>query len=335
MKRFLKRLLKWVVIPLSFLVFIMWLISLNSGAAPVKMEYGVTFSQPYAENLGLDWKKVYGEMFKDLGVKKVRIPVYWDRLQPAEGEYRFDDLDYHISVAEQYNAEIILVVGYRVPRWPECFQPEWVKALSPSAAQTALLSYIETVVNRYSGSPALKIWQVENEPFLGTFGICPKFNPEVFDSEIALVKKLDPSRPILVTDSGELSMWWEAGARGDIFGSTLYRYVYSDMLNRYWTNRIPAVWYRFKGGLLRFMHPGKKIVIIELEAEPWTTKGIVNTSIEEQFQTMSMDKFNTILKISADTGFSPQYLWGVEWWYWMRTQDHPEFWEKAKTLTWQ
>ena len=71
---------------------------------------------------------------------------------------------------------------------------------------------------------------------------------------------------------------------------------------------------------------------MELQAEPWTTKGIPNTPIEEQFKTMSLDKFNTITGIAYSTGFTPQYLWGVEWWYWMKQNNHPEFWEKARQL---
>jgi len=47
---------------------------------------------------------------------------------------------------------------------------------------------------------------------------------------------------------------------------------------------------------------------------------------------MSLENFQTILKIAKETGFSPQYLWGVEWWYWMKQQNQPQFWEAAKEL---
>jgi hypothetical protein len=154
-----------------------------------------------------------------------------------------------------------------------------------------------------------------------------------FDKEIALVKSLDPAKPVLITDSGELNWWVYAGNRGDEFGTTYYRYVYSDVLHRYWTNFYFFSWfYRFKAGVLRLMHPGKPVIISELEAEPWTTAGIPNTPIDQQFKTMSMYNFNTIVAHAAGTGFSPQYLWGVEWWYWMKQHGHPEFWDRAKEL---
>lgn len=105
------------------------------------------------------------------------------------------------------------------------------------------------------------------------------------------------------------------------------------MFERYWSNfYIPRWYYRFKGGIVRILNPGKKLIIAELQAEPWTTKGITNTPIDEQFKTMSIENFHYLTGFAKDVGFSPQYLWGVEWWYWMKTQNHPEFWEAAKKL---
>lgn len=330
-----KSILILIGVVIVFLVFLYF----NAGRPPARFKYGVTFSAAQAQSLGLDWKEVYNKMLDDkasnadgLGVKLVRVPVYWDQVEPKAGEYHFDDLDYQVKLAEQYNARLVLTMGLKAPRWPECHQPGWVKELNASdAADNALLSYIEAAVLRYYNSPAVAIWQVENEPFL-QFGECGKMNKKLLDKEIALVKKLDPSRPILISDSGELSSWTEAGNRGDIFGTTLYRFVFSDVFKRYWVNYIPSWFYRIKAGWVRLLNPGKQIAIIELQAEPWTTKGILNTPIEEQFKTMSMKKFESILGVARATGLSPQYLWGVEWWYWMKDQGHPEFWERAKNL---
>jgi hypothetical protein len=301
-------------------IFIIWLVVLNGGPEAKHIDYGVTFSEPYAKSLGLDWKQVYLATLDDLKVKNLRLSAYWDEVEPQKDKYDFTDLDYQINQASQRNVKIVLAVGRRLPRWPECHDPSWIQNLSKADEQAAQLSYITTVVNRYQNNPNIIMWQVENEHFL--------------DQEIALVKKLDPATPVLISDSGELDWWLNAGSRGDVFGTTFYRYVFSDVLKRYWTNPIPAWFYRFKAGILHIMQPGKKIVIIELEAEPWTTNGILSTPIDQQFKTMSLDHFNAITAVAAGTGFSPQYLWGVEWWYWMKTtQNHPEFWEAAKKLT--
>ena len=332
MLKFFKRLLLFVIV----VGILAWIISLFAPKIS-KIEYGFTFSAPYAQGLGLDWKKAYIASLDELKPKYIRLSAYWNKEEPEPGNLLFltgesSDLDFQIKEASDRNIKIVVAVGRRLPRWPECHDPSWIGNLPETVLQSEQLSYIETVIRHYQDNPNIIAWQVENEPFLSTFGICPPLSKEFLDSEIALVKKLDISRPIIITDSGELSFWFNSGSRGDIFGTTLYRYVFSDVFNKYWTNHIPAVFYRFKGGILRLLHPGKQIVIMELEAEPWTTAGIPNTSIEDQFKTMSLENFQTILKIAKETGFSPQYLWGVEWWYWMKQQNHPEFWEAAKEL---
>jgi len=44
-------------------------------------DLGVTFSWKYSEELGLDWREVYTAMLDDLGVRKVRLPAYWDHIE--------------------------------------------------------------------------------------------------------------------------------------------------------------------------------------------------------------------------------------------------------------
>jgi hypothetical protein len=329
----MKKLLKISLWILGFVALI-WLVTLNAGPKAKHINYGVTFSVPYAQSLGLNWQQAYAATLTDLNVKLIRIPVYWDEVETSQDKYNFSDIDYMLNLAAQNHVQVTLAIGKRLPRWPECHEPDWASKLSEADEQSAQLSYMETAVNRYENNPAVTTWQVENEPFLSSFGPCPPLDVNFFDKEIALVKSLDPSRPILITDSGELNWWFDASARGDEFGTTFYHYVYSDVLHRYWTNFYIFPWmYRFKAGIIRILHPGKPIEIAELEAEPWTTNGITSTPINEQFQTMSLDHFNTITHLAAKTGFSPQYLWGVEWWYWMKTtQNHPEFWQAAEKL---
>jgi hypothetical protein len=101
----------------------------------------------------------------------------------------------------------------------------------------------------------------------------------------------------------------------------------------YWVSYVPFWTYKIRAGFWNILYGKRQPVIIELQSEPWTTKGIVNTSLDEQFKTMSLTKFNKLLSIAKSTGFSPQYLWGVEWWYYMKEkQGHGEYWEAAKEL---
>ncbi len=329
----MKRIFVKIAVVIAVIALFIWIVSLFAGKKPARIQYGVTFSIQYAKSLGIDWKKAYTAMFTELQVTKVRLPVYWEEVEPTKDSFNFDELDYAVTTASQHNAQIILAVGKRLPRWPECHVPDWAQTLSVTDAQTRQLLYMKTVVQRYKTNRAIIMWQVENEAFLNTFGPCPKLDGSFLDQEISLVKDLDPSRPVLITDSGELSSWLFAGRKGDVFGSTYYRYIYSDVLKRYWTNfYFPSWFYRFKAGLVRIFNHGKPVMIAELEAEPWTTGGILTTSFDDQFKTMSLDHFQSIVSLASKTGFSPQYLWGVEWWYYMKDHGHPEFWQAAQKV---
>jgi len=50
-------------------------------------------------------------------------------------------------------------------------------------------------------------------------------------------------------------------------------------------------------------------------------------------KTMDIDRFRKNVAFARSTGLDEFYLWGGEWWYWMKTKNNrPEFWEEAKLL---
>ncbi|NTW13516.1 MAG: cellulase family glycosylhydrolase [Candidatus Moranbacteria bacterium] len=304
------------------------------GPAPRSdVSLGVTFSARYARDLGVDWKEAYVAVLDDLGVRKIRIPIYWDLVENERGTYDFSDTDWMLDVAAKRGADVILVVGQRSPRWPECHIPNWVKDDGNDAYREARLTdFIEKVVTRYRDRPELKVWQVENEPFVTFFGECPTLSRDFFDSEIAYVKSLDPSRPILITDSGEFSTWTAAAARGDILGSTMYRKVYNPDRG-YVTYPIGPNYYRLKAALIRLIMGKDRFVVAELQAEPWANGWVANASVEEQYKTMNPDLLREYVDYAKRVGFPEAYLWGVEWWYWMKeVKGEPAVWDVAKDL---
>ena len=48
---------------------------------------------------------------------------------------------------------------------------------------------------------------------------------------------------------------------------------------------------------------------------------------------MDLERFQKNIKFAKKTGLDEFYLWGAEWWYWLKTKhDKPEIWEEAKKL---
>ncbi|MFZ2969664.1 MAG: beta-galactosidase [Minisyncoccia bacterium] len=293
--------------------------------------YGVTFSKDFAIHLGLDWKETYLALLDDMDVKNLRIPSYWTEIEPQKNNYTFENLDWQISEAGSRNAAIILTLGQKQPRWPECHIPDWAKNSSKEEREKELLEIIGKTVERYKGNRTVARWQVENEPFL-PFGECPKFDEAFLDKEIGLVRSLDGFRPIIISDSGELGTWYSAGRRADILGTTLYRIVWDKNLG-YIKYPISSLVYRIKAAIIMLIAGVQKIIIVELQTEPWGPKMIIETPIEEQYRSMGVEQFKNNIEYVKKVEFSEAYLWGAEWWYWLKTkQNDSRIWNEAKKV---
>lgn len=300
---------------------------------PDKIIYGMSYNVPYARELGLEPDKVFDAILHDLGVRHLRLAAHWTLIEPAPDQYDFSWMDADIKKAEEAGAQVIFGVGRRLPRWPECHVPQWAQELSWEDQQKEIREYIEAVVTRYKDSPAITHWQVENEPFLEVFAHdhCGDLDEAFLEEEVALVRTLDPSRPILVTDSGNLGMWHGAYRAGDAFGTSVYVYFWNPELGQFRTV-LPAWAYRAKENILSFLFGQKETFLIELSLEPWLIEPVVNVPLADQFERMDLEKMDEILRYAEDTRFEKQYLWGAEWWYWLKEQGHPEIWERGQTL---
>jgi hypothetical protein len=312
------------------LVFFIY-INLPVSPSKEKAKIGVTFSLRYARDIGLDWRETYIAMLDDLKIRHIRIPVYWDLVEKERGIYDFSDIDWQLEEARKRDAKIILVIGQKVPRWPECFIPEWIGD-DDAERKDRLLEFEKTVVNRYKdGHPEIARWQIENEPFL-RFGICPPADADLLDSEIALVKNLDSSRPVIITDSGELSLWIKAAKRADIFGTTMYREVYNANLG-HWRYPIGPNFFKAKQFLIKMLANQKNTIVVELQGEPWVEGWTVHAPVERQLASMNENILKDNVEFAKKTGIGEIYIWGVEWWYWMKTtQNNQALWETAKEI---
>lgn len=120
-----KKILKIILI-ITVLLIVLAAVFVSRVPISQPKAFGTTFSSFYAELFGLDWQKAYTAIFEDLGIKKVRLPAYWNEIEKSENEYDFSRLDWQIKEAEKHNAEIILAVGLKLPRWTECHEPDWL-----------------------------------------------------------------------------------------------------------------------------------------------------------------------------------------------------------------
>jgi hypothetical protein len=320
------------LILILFIGLCIWFLTQEKIYDKKDLSYGVTFSQKEANDLGLDWKNLYINILDDLQVKKIRLPVYWDLIEKEKGVYDWEDINWQVEEGQKRNAQLILALGERVPRWPECHQPEWAKKMDKKEKQKKIIDFLDTAVRQFKGQNNIFAWQVENEPFLKYFGECDALDVDFLDQEIASVRAID-DRPIIVTDSGELSMWVPAASRADIFGTSMYKRTYSQHFKTYINYPITPAFFRAKKNIISMFADPKQWIVIELQAEPWCKIPFQSASLAERSETMDVEKFKEMLDFSSQTGFKEFYLWGVEWWYWEKTtQGNGQYWEIAKGL---
>jgi len=303
--------------------------------APETIRYGVTFSKFRADELKIDWKETYDALLDDLGVRRLRLVAHWPMVEPTEDTYDFTALDYQMRRAEEVGAEVILAVGLRLPSWPECHVPDWAEELSSREKYDQFFQYVEAVIDRYKDSPALKWWQVENEPFIIGFAFeqCGVTDADFLNVEIGFVQAHDPDHPVLLTASGELGLWNGTWKRADVFGTTLYRHVYNAGLKRFIDYPTTPAFFRIKRKFTELTtgKPDTPAIIVELAAEPWPIKAIIDTPLSEQLERMNLEIFNDTVDFAAQTSFDEQYFWGAEWWYYLKTvHNDSSFWNRTK-----
>lgn len=298
------------------------------------LKFGVTYSPRYARYLDLDWKKTYLQILDELEVRNLRLPTYWDILEKEEGIYDFSETDFLLSEAEKRGAKVILVVGARQPRWPECHVPSWAKIISLDERQQKTLELIDQVVKRYKDNKSIWAYQVENEPFAFWFGeSCDRADRKFLQTEVDLVKKLDNDKKIVITDSGEIGFWLDSITFGDILGSSVYRKSYNSLINSYLSYPYPALMYSMKASLAKKLNPGKQVINSELQAEVWLSgKDLSERLPKRQAEVFSQADFKSNVEFAKKIGFEENYLWGVEWWYFMEKMGYPQYLEYAKTL---
>ncbi|MBI5465761.1 MAG: hypothetical protein HY974_00540 [Candidatus Kerfeldbacteria bacterium] len=295
---------------------------------PVSQRLSVSYSSSYARYLKLDESEVLAAIVRDFKPVHFRLQADWSSIEARQGEFDWQEMDRQIAQAAQSGATVTLAIGRKLPHWPECHDPAWLAGLSSGEIDERLMLMLRRVVEHYHNNPSVVRWQLENEP-LFAFGSCAPPNIHRLRRELALVRSLDSSRPILLTDSGELSSWWEAASLADELGFTLYRVVW-DRAVGYFSHFWPPAFYRLKAALVAPWVG--RVVVSELQMEPWGPEGLNNLSLSEARRSFDVARFWDNIKFSRATGMSEAIVWGAEWWYAAKQEGDPSYWQAGQVL---
>ncbi|HVV67168.1 MAG TPA: hypothetical protein VHB72_03835 [Candidatus Saccharimonadales bacterium] len=332
----------WHKLACILIVFVILAISSMYGVAQwyihsqanLPLEQGVSFIPDYAESLGVNPQDNMDALI-NIGVKNFRLTSYWSDMEQTPGHYDFSQLDWEFQKAQAAHAKIILTVGLRQPRWPECHAPNWVNLNQPESQwQPQLETFMQAVINRYKDSPSLESYQLENEYFLKGFGNCQNFSRQRLISEYNLVRKTDPTHPVIIGRSNNAIGFPTGQPQPDGgFSISVYKRVWdAGVTHRYIEYPWPAWYYAWIAGVQKiFLH--KNMVISELQAEAWPPNGktIQQTSLAEQNKSLDAKRLKERFAYGRATGMKGIYLWGAEYWYYRMVVLHdPSLWNVAK-----
>ncbi len=296
----------------------------------MKPTFGASLSIKQCRNFKLDDQEVLKAAITDLGIKRFRLMSYWDETEKVQGTYDFKVLDAQVeTIAKLPNkqGQVTMCLGARQPRWPESHWPSWTKDMPKEDRNKALLKFIESVVNRYKKQSVIVSWQLENEALLKNFGQNGDFDRQRLINEYALVKKLDPSRPIIMTTSTSWGIPMRAPIP-DMVGFSFYRITFDKGSYR---KSIYQPWiFKLRAGLIKIIWR-RPSFIHELQAEPWGPKNIWEMDKSEQDKSMSLEILKSNIASARATNLETIDLWGLEWWYWLKfNQNDERIWQYIK-----
>ncbi len=302
----------------------------------IPLNIGATFIPNYAKYFDLDPQETMDAMINDLGVRRFRLVSYWDDIEKTPGNYDFNELDWQFQKVQDVGGTISLSIGLRQPRWPECHGPEWAMAKPKDEWSKDLKVFMGKVIDRYKDRSVLVEYQLENEYFLSVFGECPDFSRDRLVDEFNFVKQKDPTRPLIVSRSNNATPSWPIGEpRADKVAASIYKRVWDKTIfKRYFEYPYPAWFYGFLAGITE-LTTGRDSMIHELQTEAWLPEeyDMRDAPISELYKTFGPKRVKDRIEYGVATGIRTIDIWGVEWWYQMKTQRNaPELWNTAKEV---
>lgn len=286
---------------------------------------GVSFIPDYARSLGVDPEQTMDALL-GIGVRQFRLVSYWNGIEYNKGQYDFSQLDWQFKKAEAADARIVLTLGLRQPRWPECHMPDWAKNQPRTQWQPQLERFMQATIERYKDSPALASYQLENEYFLKGFGTCTDFSRDRLIREYQLVKAADPRHPVIIGRSNNALGFPVGQPTPDMFSISVYKRVWdAGVTHRYLEYPFPAWFYGFLAGTQKLVL-GRDMALGELQAEAWPPNGqpIPNVSLNEQNKSFNPERFRDRIEYGKATGMRQIDLWGAEYWYYRKQVLHDD-----------
>jgi hypothetical protein len=309
---------------------------LPSGGAPL----GISFRPLQAQALGLEPEAALRELL-GYPFETIRLAAYWDRIEPAPGEFDPSWLDWQVDAAERAGKRIILCVGpVKAFGYPEFFVPAHRlpeplpegRLVTPETHRPLLeagIEFLTRIIDRYADRGQVVAWQVEHEA-VDPLGVehSWRLSAEFAAAEVAAARAADPSRPVLlngflpVTTPVAASQWWRTRDQGD---SLAVAAELADVvgIDYYPRHALAAV-----GGLSLYLDDAAgglgsrryrdlarhQVMFTEIQAEPWEAVTVPPSPPGRGMYSCLPEQVIAAYNQCVRWGASAYLFWGAEYW---------------------
>jgi hypothetical protein len=282
-----------------------------------------------------------GELLANTNPDLVRLPVYWEDVEPTPATLDFSSVDELMAVVENHNrtaprpTRVVLTIGARNFLYPELHMPAWAGPreqpyLDRAQSAPPYRAYFDGALLRYRSSPLLYAWQVEDEPFdyvLGDSTGDDRITASQLSWEIGELHRLDPTHkvetstfdawnvtldmlqvyaPPLLTALGSNPTGHSQAAldAADALGLDVYVDTPSTPL-RFTSPDLRSVWKQqaIAFWAQRARAQGKDLWLAEMQAQPWAlSTGFTPSNLVTTARDYRQESLQVVL------------LWGVETW---------------------
>jgi hypothetical protein len=267
------------------------------------------------------------------------------------GRYDWSSIDRQLDALHARGARAVVTIGMKAQRYPEYWLPTWLRMaanIPPDAfpedhplIEQHLFPYLEAAARHLVAHPAVEGLQVENEPFVHFEGHANGWHirKSFLEREIATVRATVGDVPLSVSHASWLrtdGTWHWILDHVDVLSQS----VYTKRQRGPWTwlyifpYRIGPLTPDLPAQSRAAARHGKELWITELQGEPFESPHVdVRAVPTHQAASFSPRWLRANLKLARRSGATRAYLWGVEWWLYLRDQrDDGRLWQMGRGL---
>ena len=191
---------------------------MNQGLGEATLRESLLRSQEYAarnpdrgltSRIGLNVHVPSDEILQDVGVNLgidwIRVDFDWMRIEPARGEFHWEEYDPLVERSVELGMEVLALLSY-TPPWASS-NPANPQKGDPPASTEFWTNVVRQGAARYRGR--VRYWQLWNEPNVREFwaGSMLQYRRDILEAGARALKETDPDAQVVAPGLANLGNW--------------------------------------------------------------------------------------------------------------------------------